>query len=748
MTTEVEIKIWIQKINKSKLTVSAFFDAHMVPFSKSQYYVYKRILAVDPKKSLAKREKNKKLTVEAEEFIINHLGLSENLNLSNLQKLIKKRYDCKMSISGLSKAISRLPLTKEFSRQLGRPKNNKTIETYNVMGGFELIVAIAYHLKWPDRISALIKTHVDNFKKSSDYKLSNSKVKSDRRFRNKSGQFTKKYNQRKDVRANKFKSIDDKKKTKNWDSMNIFHDSAKALSRKSMAVFSLPIVTLNGSTRNINTATAQSLKHFSGYDYKQSSINKFLSELKYLGISTSLLKDLPLSWKEYWKSDFESENNSLICYYVDGNTKALWSSKRVKQNKVTMLGRVMGCLEQVFIHDGLGYPIYFETYSGQAPTGEYVLELFDKIKNVIEDPPKAHTDVYRAIVMDGANNSAKTLKSFVEQKKYHYITPLDDNQFKQRMIIHKDRIRRYRNGKASLFDLEIDLNDSSGKNQVLRTRAIEINWDNGKHTVLMTNLPKEYIDSTTVVWSYFQRWPCQELQFKKGKSTICLSKIAGYGKKIIDNKTVLDKRIKLEEEITKIKNEIKKPLFEIEDLENILGKYIKKERLIKRKSKIKDNKIVLNKKLSKDFKDIGLKISKTNRQIKSIEASHKKNINKFRKKQKEWLRLEKKEKIYTVDVELDQILTFFKISLSGFLAYFVKNILKKTNMDINGLIHKIIHLPAKVEITENERIVTLIGNEKDPMTMKLLKGAIAKINAYRVIGPHGKVIFFKISGFV
>jgi len=43
-----------------------------------------------------------------------------------------------------------------------------------------------------------------------------------------------------------------------------------------------------------------------------------------------------------------------------------------------MLGRVMGCLEQVFIHDSFGHPIYFETYSGHAPVGEYVLSMFKK----------------------------------------------------------------------------------------------------------------------------------------------------------------------------------------------------------------------------------------------------------------------------------------------------------------------------------------------------------------------------------
>jgi hypothetical protein len=45
----------------------------------------------------------------------------------------------------------------------------------------------------------------------------------------------------------------------------------------------------------------------------------------------------------------------------------------VQQNQVTMLGRVMGCLEQVFVHDAFGHPVYLETYAGKAPVGEHIL---------------------------------------------------------------------------------------------------------------------------------------------------------------------------------------------------------------------------------------------------------------------------------------------------------------------------------------------------------------------------------------
>jgi hypothetical protein len=37
--------------------------------------------------------------------------------------------------------------------------------------------------------------------------------------------------------------------------------------------------------------------------------------------------------------------------------------------------------------------------------------------------------------MDGASNSVGTLRAFASQQKYHYITPLDDNQWNERKIV-------------------------------------------------------------------------------------------------------------------------------------------------------------------------------------------------------------------------------------------------------------------------------------------------------------------------
>ena len=52
--------------------------------------------------------------------------------------------------------------------------------------------------------------------------------------------------------------------------------------------------------------------------------------------------------------------------------------------------------------------------------GEYILSHFQKIEEALEDPG-SKLSVNLAIVMDGSNNSVRTLWAFAAQNKYHYI---------------------------------------------------------------------------------------------------------------------------------------------------------------------------------------------------------------------------------------------------------------------------------------------------------------------------------------
>ena len=737
---------WMEQIRRSELTIVDFFNEYSVPFSKAQYFNYKKQVAITGPEGLQDRRKlggNRKLSLKAEAFLHGCVKSNPDVNLEWLQKSIRDDFDCELSRSAISRALKRI-CGNQVSLSIGRPKSiSKKEDVINPLGGFEIIVAIAYHLGWAQRVAELISNEINELKVTKEFNINAKQI--DKEGRNESGRFSRSYNQRKDVRVNRFASISEKRIKKNWQSMDIVRDNPGVLLRKSIAVLSLPIITMNGNVRSVDLALGDSLKHLCGFNYKQSTISKYLSELKYLGISTHLLKELPEFWRQCWGNELtDSMGCPLLCYYVDGNTKAVWSSQRVKKNKVTMLGRVMGCLEQVFIHDSFGHPIYFETFSGHGPVGEHILSLFEKIEDAIVDVPRSSTKVYRAIIMDSASNSVRSLRAFAAQQKYHYVTPLDDNQWHERKVIRYGRPSRYRYGNATLRELDIELEDSNEKGYLISSRAIKINWDNGKMTVLLTSLPSKIIDASELVWSYFQRWPAQELQFRYKKAAVSLNRVAGYGRKEIENPRVVEAQQKVAKRIEELSKELEEPIKQISIHEKAIDNLIPKERRIRARGPIKKGKRILSKKLQQELDKYSGKINYRNRQIKEIEKKQEKKFTLLRKHQREWLRLQGKDRVYEIDVELDQIVTFYRVSLANLLAYFIHHFLGGVSTSMVMILHQIIHLQAKIEESDEVRKIKLKSNKKDPKMMQKLSFALEKLNNLKIEGPRGKIMRFSL----
>src|SRR6266699_1971351 len=443
-------------------------------------------------------------------------------------------------------------------------------------GGFEIIGALALHLGWARHTAEMIVQERERFRRTAAYR--GERVWRDREGRNRQGQFTGAYNRRAEICAQRFASVEDKRKGKNYSRMALFQSSEFVLERKCLGLLALPLITLNGLMRSANNPLGNALEHFCGYNYQHHTLDKFLRELKYLGISDRLLRDQVSFWRQHWR-EFASSGLPFLCYYVDGNTKPLWSKKRVKQNKVTMLGRVMGCLEQVFVHDAFGHPVYLETYAGKAPLGARILGLMEKIEEALEGPGPP-LRVTRVIVMDAASNGVRTLRAFAEQDRYHYITALDDNQWDPRKVREQGRAKRYYYGEATLRDCRLELEDSREKGYLVVVRAIRIDWDHGKTTVLITSLPRETVGASLVVKAYFDRWPHEELQFRSMKSFACLNRVAGYGKKKLSDETVRAKQKELGARITEWRQKLAVPLKAMADQEERLALGLEKQRQI------------------------------------------------------------------------------------------------------------------------------------------------------------------------
>jgi chloramphenicol 3-O-phosphotransferase len=96
----------------------------------------------------------------------------------------------------------------------------------------------------------------------------------------------------------------------------VLSNGVDTLARKALAILALPIVTLNGTLRSVNTPLGNALKDFAGYNYMDATLDKFLRELKYLGIAESLVRSQIGFWQKHWRAaglDPQSEHGPLLC---------------------------------------------------------------------------------------------------------------------------------------------------------------------------------------------------------------------------------------------------------------------------------------------------------------------------------------------------------------------------------------------------------------------------------------------------
>src|SRR5437667_653328 len=600
----------LEKIARSSLSVTAYFQRYKVPFGRSQYFQYKARLAANGLEGLVdgrSQGNHRTLTTDAQAFI---RGVHEADSTLSLRQ-IADRLESSLGIGVDPATVSRHLRAAGLKIQWPRPAEAQTI--ISSCGGFEIIGALALHLGWARHTAEAMVEERERFRRTVAYRRE--RVWCDREGRNAEGQFTKAYNRRADIRAQRFASVEDKRKHKNYSRMGLFQSSEFVLQRKCLGVLALPLITLNGWSRSANNPLGNALEQFCGYNYQHHTLDKFLRELKYLGISEWLLREQVSFWRQHW-SEFDTLGLPFLCYYVDGNTKPLWSQKRVKQNKVTMLGRVMGCLEQVFVHDAFGHPVYLETYAGKAPLGEHILGLFEKIEAALEGPGPP-LRVRRVIVMDAASNGVATLRAFASQEKYHYITALDDNQ-----------------------------------------------WN---------------------------------------------------------------------------------PRKEIADQEEQLAKAIEKELRIRSRAPVVDGQRKLPEAARRKLQVLSREIAASRRQVKVIESQWGKPLRRLRRYEKEWLRLQGKDHLYRIDVELDHIMGLSRVALFDRASWFLSESFEKHHMSFARLLHAILMMPAEIRLTKDARRVVLKRNPKDRPMMELLESALHRLTDLKIRDPSDRNIEFRLS---
>jgi transposase len=726
----------MEDIEKSSLSVSQYFKERKVPFGRAQYYLYKKTIeekGIEGLIDLRNKGNNLKLTDEIKIFVKGLIIQNQSITSEAIQGIIQNEFGTSISITLIDN------FRRENNLSLISPQ---TEQPFKESGASEIAIALAMETGIIDAITDSICFGVENTKKTDKFKESAYNPKDHTELRMK-GKFTSEYNKSSEVSSIRFKSIEEKIDNKRFDSMRIFSLTRESIMRYTLALFSLPIVTSNGKVRSVDNPRGNVLEYLCGFNYKASTLDMHIRDLKYLQISNLLIEKTAKFWVDFWNSRNKSDN-IFACYYIDGNTKALWSSKSCKKGKVTMLGRVMNCLEQVFIHDGQGHPLYFQTFSGHADFGENALKMIDKISEYLEKNTDLENQfsLNRIMVMDAAGNGVRTLRE-MSGSGYYFITMLDSNQVKDRKVKFVTEKKRYEFGDAFLTEFTIELEDSLEKGYIFTARAVQVNWDNGRTCVLITSLPKSIFSTDNVVKSYFDRWPAQELSFKDMKSGVNINRAVGCTKKLIDNEKVLLKIEELHQAISIIEKDLDLPLKKIRWIERSLQLKIDEERRYRERSIVANGERKLPELEEKILKNIRSEINSLKMRIKAIELDDEKSFNSLKIKKAELARIIDKKKIYSVDVELDQIMTCFKISFANICSYFLEKCFNGERMTLQQIFETIFELRGKVTISGSQRNITIERNMKQENLMKRLENAFLIVNNLGIKDLCGSKYNFK-----
>jgi len=704
--------------------VNAYFKRHDVPFSRVQYYTSCNIIKKYGEEGLRDQRKEgnyTKLTPKIKDYILFMVTHDPYISTGELRGRIQEEF-----ATAISKAsVNNFRKASGFVSKKPEKRNASEVQR---SGGGEILTGLAFFSGIIDVLTNTIVERVSEIRQSELFFTNQEKPKdhSDCRVQ---GKFTKDYNQLKSVREHRFTSIDEKIPDKNYASMNMFRMSEKTMSRYNLALLCLPLVTSNGRASRVNRVRGNDLAFLCGCNYKDTSLDKYLRELKYLKISEKFVAETAKFWMRFWQ-ERDDEERFFVCYYIDGNTKALWSSERAYKGKVSMLGRVMNCVENVFIHDGKGHPLYFQTFQGHADLGKHALRMMTELTHHWDE----QISVTRILVLDGAGNAVKTMRAFQQSDEY-FITILDKNQIQERKFKHIGTGEQYPYGDATLFDCHIELRDSSEqqKTYLYESRAVIVKWVNGRESVLVTNIPCELLDPGEITKSYFDRWPMQEKPFRDAKSGLNIHRIVGYGKKSERYENMIAQRKKLRETIQQLTLKLKAPLLEIERIEKELVPLYRKERELREQSTIEAGERILDDERLGELKQCERHINKCLRQKRTIENQHKEDFKTLKKHLKEEERIRPKDTVYKIDTELDQIMTCFKLSFANLCSLFLSECMNHETFEIVTLFESIFSLDGNAIKTENDKIITLSKNPKEPELMKKLEKAMMKLNGMKMI---------------
>lgn len=290
------------------------------------------------------------------------------------------------------------------------------------------------------------------------------------------------------------------------------------------------------------------------------------------------------------------------------------------------------------------------------------------------------------------------------------------------------------------------LNDKRKGEKPLRVRVVgRRRHRTGKIAWYATNVAGDEFSPSDVIRLYFERWPAQEHVYRDGSGLVGLDVHHGYGKKKVDNVAVLDRIEKLDGQLrswtqrrTQLESSIEALRAEIAEWDTVIQEL---------EPEVDEQRTTIGELLAagEGGQEIAeyfqgyermerwlseARIERETRQGKLLTATKAaaKAEAALRRGEQEREELERRREIFTVDVELDEVLTAFKLTFMNLCCELMRTYLGKW-MELETLIEAVLTLPGERAITATTDTVRIYRPDRAARTMDAVERACAALNA-------------------
>ena len=267
----------------------------------------------------------------------------------------------------------------------------------------------------------------------------------------------------------------------------------------------------------------------------------------------------------------------------------------------------------------------------------------------------------------------------------------------------------------------------------------------GKVAWYTTNTKIENLDATAVIDHYFARWPLQEHVFRDGNGRVGLDVHHGYGKKKVTHVAVVSRLAQLDRLLVICREE----LAQLESLkEEFIGEkadWAGAERDLREMLAVLmddlERRISAGDTSSPDFAEkyadsrcymrwldeTRTEIARTQQKLDEAVEQIRVLTNRQVKLGAEHAKRAGKTSIYTVDTELDEIMTGYKLTFMN-LAFHLMREHMGESMELDTLIRSVLTLSGERALTMTTETIRIYRQPRDPRAMAAVERAIGSLN--------------------